>query len=68
MQLQNLKLSRLMMYTESTSKENLEDLYFFCFGEYPVDELTIEDLQYNISYHLKDSPSEEIAKIFKNVF
>jgi hypothetical protein len=68
MQLQNLKLARLMMYMESTSKENLEDLYFFCFGEYPVDELTIEDLQYNISCHLKELQSEEIAKIFKNVF
>ena len=56
------------MYMESTSKENLEDLYFFCFGEYPVDELTIEDLQYNISCHLKELQSEEIAKIFKNVF
>lgn len=57
-----------MMYMESTSKENLEDLYFFCFGEYPVDELTIEDLQFNTSYYLKSASTEDIAKVFKSIF
>ncbi len=30
-----------------------------------IDELTTEDLQYNITYYLTSSPSDEVNRIFK---
>jgi hypothetical protein len=65
MDLQKLKLSRLMFYVENSSKSKLEELYFTCFSENPLDELTTEDLQYNITYYLTSSPSDEVNRIFK---
>lgn len=68
MNIDSLKLSRLMFYTEHSPREKLEDMYFICFNEYPLDNLTTEDLQYNIVHFLKSATMEEIAKVFRYVF
>jgi hypothetical protein len=68
MNLQSLKLPRLMIYIESASKEKLEDIYFYCFNENALEDLTVEDLQFNIVSYLNTCGSDEITKIYRCVF
>jgi hypothetical protein len=68
MDLQNLKLSRLMFLVENGTRDSLENIYFSCFKEYPLDNLTIEDLQFNIVSFLNNASIDEISKVFKDTF
>ena len=68
MNIDSLKLSRLMFFMENSPREKLEDMYFICFNEYPLEDLTTEDLQYNIGYYLKSASGDEIAKVFRYTF
>ena len=69
MKLTNLKASRIQIYLENMlSKDKLEDLYYICFGEFPLDNLSIEDLQFNIAYHIKDADEEELTRIYHYLF
>jgi hypothetical protein len=69
MDLQNLKLSRLMILVENSNKQEvLEDIYFYCFSEYPLENLSIEDLQFNIAKYLIDADINAINKIYKHIY
>ena len=67
MDLKDFKKSRLTLYVENNNKEKLEDMYHSCFGEYPIEGLTTEDLQYNIYEYLITCDSEKISKIYKDI-
>ena len=66
MDLKDFKKSRLILYVENNSREKLEDVYSLCFGEFPIDGLTTEDLQYNIVNYLLTS--DNIDYIYRYLF
>ena len=57
-----------MSLLEISNRDTLEDMYYFSFSEYPLEDLSVEDLQYNISKYLLDASKEEINKVFKGMF
>jgi hypothetical protein len=65
MQLQNFKLTRLMLLLENSKREVIEDMYYYCFSEYPVDNLSVEDMQFNISKYLSTADNKDISRIYK---
>lgn len=68
MNIDNLKLHRLHIYLENSSMDKLEEFYFACFNEFPLESLTVEDLQFNISGYLDTCKSDDISRVFKYIF
>jgi hypothetical protein len=68
MDLHILKISRLMVLLENSKRDILEDMYFICFSEYPLDDLSIEDLQFNIAKYINDASIEDISKVYKYIY
>ena len=67
--LNSIKLPRILMHVENQNKEELEEVYYYCFGEYPVDGLDRDSILFNIVHYLNnDATSEDVARVFKNIF
>lgn len=63
-----LKLSKILILLENSNIEKLEDVYFSCYGENPHNGLTRDDLHYNIFDFLQGASSEEVSRIYREVF